>query len=43
LRHYGGNRKKAAGELGIDAATLYRKIKAHGIDVPDRDGRGKRR
>ncbi|MBR9980444.1 MAG: sigma 54-interacting transcriptional regulator [Desulfatitalea sp.] len=38
-----GNRKKAAAELGIDAATLYRKIIAHGIAIPDRDGRGRRR
>jgi PAS domain S-box-containing protein len=43
LRSCHGNRKKAAGELGIDAATLYRKIKTHGIHVPDRDGRGRRR
>jgi PAS domain S-box-containing protein len=42
LRFYNGNRRKAALELGIDAATLYRKIKVHGIQVPARDGRGKR-
>ena len=38
-----GSRKKAAAELGIDAATLYRKIIAHEISIPDRDGRGRRR
>jgi PAS domain S-box-containing protein len=42
LRHCKGNRKQAAAELGIDVATLYRKIKADGIAVPERDGRGKR-
>jgi PAS domain S-box-containing protein len=43
LRLCVGNRKKAAAELGIDPATLYRKIRTHGIDGLDRDGRGKRR
>jgi transcriptional regulator with PAS, ATPase and Fis domain len=43
LRICNGNRKKAAAELGIDAATLYRKIKAHVIEAPDADGRGRRR
>jgi PAS domain S-box-containing protein len=43
LRICQGNRKKAARELGIDVATLYRKIKAHGIEVPEVDGRGRRR
>ncbi|MFZ1984055.1 MAG: sigma 54-interacting transcriptional regulator [Desulfatitalea sp.] len=42
LRFYKGNRKKTAQELDIDAATLYRKIKAHGIAVPGADGRGRR-
>jgi len=41
LSIFKGNRKKAAKSLGIDVATLYRKIKAHQIEVPDRDGRGK--
>jgi PAS domain S-box-containing protein len=40
---FNGNRKKAAAELGIDPATLYRKIRTHDIDGLDRDGRGKRR
>lgn len=43
LRCHNGNRKLAAAELGIDVATLYRKIKALGIEVPARDGRSKRR
>lgn len=43
LAAHDGNRKMAATELGIDVTTLYRKIKAHGIVVPDRDGRGRRR
>lgn len=43
LRIYHGNRRQAAEALGIDAATLYRKIRNHGIDAPDRDGRGRRR
>ncbi len=40
LSIFKGNRKKAAKALGIDVATLYRKIKSHRIEVPDRDGRG---
>ncbi|RJQ73303.1 MAG: PAS domain-containing protein [Desulfobacteraceae bacterium] len=43
LHHHRGNRKMAARDLGIDVATLYRKINAHGIEVPDTDGRGRRR
>ena len=43
LRIYQGNRKMAAGSLGIDVATLFRKIKAHGIEAPESDGRGRRR
>jgi len=43
LRSYGGNRRRAAGDLGINASTLYRKIKALQIDVPETDGRGRRR
>jgi DNA-binding NtrC family response regulator len=34
-----GNRKLTARTLGIDASTLYRKIKAFGIDLPETDGR----
>jgi PAS domain S-box-containing protein len=43
LRSYRGNRRQAAGDLGINASTLYRKIKALQIDVPETDGRGRRR
>ena len=43
LQRRRGNRKLAARDLGIDASTLYRKIKAFGIDVPDSDGRSRRR
>ena len=42
LRRYGGNRTKAARELGINASTLYRKIKALQLDVPEHDGRSRR-
>jgi PAS domain S-box-containing protein len=43
LNYYNGNRKKTARDLGINIATLYRKIKSFGIKVPETDGRGKRR
>ena len=39
LRRHRGNRKAAARELGINPSTLFRKVKALGIDLPDRDGR----
>lgn len=42
LRRRDGNRKQAAQDLGIDASTLYRKIRALGITTPDTDGRGRR-
>lgn len=42
LRYYNGNRQKAARDLGINASTLYRKIKSLGIEVPENDGRGRR-
>ena len=33
LRRHGGNRTRAAGELGISRATLINKIKAYALDV----------
>jgi len=33
LRHHGGNRTRAAQELGISRATLINKIKAYGLDL----------
>ncbi len=43
LQRRKGNRRQAAADLGIDASTLYRKIRTHGIETPDVDGRGRRR
>jgi PAS domain S-box-containing protein len=43
LHYHRGNRKRAAKDLGIDVATLYRKVKSMRIEVPDTDGRGKKR
>jgi len=43
LQRRGGNRKQTARDLGIDASTLYRKLKALGIETPESDGRGHRR
>jgi transcriptional regulator with PAS, ATPase and Fis domain len=43
LRRTRGNRRLAAKDLGIDASTLYRKIRAFQIDVPEKDGRSRRR
>jgi len=43
LARYDGQRKRAARDLGINVSTLYRKIQSLKIDVPDRDGRGRRR
>jgi DNA-binding NtrC family response regulator len=38
-----GNRKQTAHELGIDPSTLYRKIKAFGLQAPAADGRYRQR
>ncbi|MBN2325686.1 MAG: sigma 54-interacting transcriptional regulator [Candidatus Omnitrophica bacterium] len=43
LQRNGGNRKKTAKELCIDVSTLFRKIKKLSIDIPQKDGRGRRR
>lgn len=42
LQRRKGNRKLAARDLGINASTLYRKIRALGIDTPPMDGRNRR-
>jgi PAS domain S-box-containing protein len=42
LRRHQGNRRQAAHDLGIDASTLYRKIKSLRIEVPLTDGRSRR-
>ncbi len=41
LRRHGGNRKAAAAQLGINPSTLFRKVKALGIEMPEQDGRRK--
>jgi DNA-binding NtrC family response regulator len=43
LKRNQGNRQRTARELGINASTLYRKIKALGLPAPPQDGRGKHR
>jgi len=42
LQRRGGNRKLAAQDLDIDVSTLYRRIRALGIQPPGTDGRGQR-
>jgi PAS domain S-box-containing protein len=42
LRKHEGIRALAARDLGINPSTLYRKIRQFRIDVPERDGRGRR-
>jgi PAS domain S-box-containing protein len=41
LRRNGGNRTAAARQLGIDPSTLFRKVKALGIELPEGDGRSR--
>ena len=43
LRRHRGNRKAAARDLEIDPSTLYRKIKSFHIQVPETDGRARKR
>lgn len=43
LRRHHGNRRRAARELGIDASTLYRKLKLLNIELPPTDGRHRSR
>ncbi len=43
LRRHQGNRQRAARELGIDASTLYRKLRSLKIETPPTDGRSRRR
>lgn len=43
LRRFNGSRRRTAKELGIDASTLYRKIKTLKIEVPETDGRYKQK
>jgi PAS domain S-box-containing protein len=43
LQRNKGNRKQVALDLGIDVSTLYRKIKALGIDAPEVDGRSRKK
>jgi PAS domain S-box-containing protein len=42
LAKHQGNRTLAARDLGINLSTLYRKIRRLGLDIPERDGRGRR-
>jgi len=42
LRRHEGSRKAAAAELGIHTTTLLRKMKALGIEPPERDGRSRK-
>jgi PAS domain S-box-containing protein len=43
LRRQGGNRSRAALDLGIDSSTLYRKLKSLAIEPPPLDGRNRKR
>ncbi len=41
LRRHHGNRTAAAKQLGINPSTLFRKVKALEIELPDSDGRNR--
>jgi PAS domain S-box-containing protein len=43
LKRYQGDRRRASRDLGINPSTLYRKIKSLSIDVPESDGRRRRK
>jgi PAS domain S-box-containing protein len=43
LRRHQGDRRRASRDLGINPSTLYRKIKRLKIDVPETDGRRRRK
>jgi len=43
LQRHQGNRKKTAEDLGINVSTLYRKIRTLDIEIPETDGRSRRR
>ncbi|MCE5278470.1 MAG: sigma 54-interacting transcriptional regulator [Planctomycetaceae bacterium] len=43
LARRNGNRHQAAADLGINVSTLYRKIRDMGVEMPQSDGRGRRR
>lgn len=43
LEKHGFNRSVAARTLGLHKSTLFRKIKALGITLPDKDGRSKKK
>ncbi len=42
IRRHHGNRQAAARGLGIHPSTLFRKVKALGIELPETDGRARR-
>jgi len=39
IQRHAGNRTAAARELGVHPSTLFRKLKALGVELPERDGR----
>jgi PAS domain S-box-containing protein len=43
VRRHQGNRAAAAKELGINPSTLFRKVKSMSIELPEFDGRSKKR
>lgn len=43
IRRHSGNRTSAARELGINPSTLFRKIKSLKIELPEQDGRSRKK